>query len=1500
VVAGALGVGLVAAQVLCDGVILADGSCAAAPPPFDPVHANEGAFVGGVTGTFEDAGININDTNLRGGGGFDIPSGGLPSPLFGAQPFTQRMLLFEEFGTDPYPTSFPPGSPFPPPLNAQSGPAGPALDAFLAQSIFPAPTRLANEQDSNPWETQIEAFLGRQLDTPPAEGRPPGENWAHQRWAEFPPVEYFTTTLTSARVNGGLRDDRQRHGYNTGEFAPGGLYHNTVGPSAQFPQFEGTTAGISIRLHPNMPIQDPQAVWTFDGTLPPKLLQARYGRPILMRNYNALPIDPSANFGFGLHTITTHEHNGHQPAESDGNPQAFFFPGEFYDYRWPLAIAGRDSINTGATNPRAGAPDGNGGIINLPGDPGEVMSTHWFHDHMLDFTAQNVYKGNAVMMNYYSSVDRGREPASAAEALNGNGNVGYGCHYANPANVNLCLPSGSGLDWGNRDYDVQLLVADKAWDQDGQLFFDIFNFDGYLGDQMTVNWLYKPYFEVRARRYRFRILDGAVSRYVKLALVTESDQRVPFHMIANDGNLMEHAVYFPNGELPEQSIAERYDIIVDFSQFAPGTRLYLVNLLEHVNGRRPQQAIPLEDVLSGQYQALLDVDRWINGDPAVGKFLEFRVVAYSGTDRSMDPAAYVEGGKKMIPRPVLTQADLDNAIHRTFEFGRSSGTDEAPWTIKVDGGTGFPMDPRRVSAAPRRGALQIWHIMNGGAGWSHPVHVHFEESQILRRNGQPPPVWERWARKDMYRIGPMPDSGDSVDIAVRFREFLGSYVEHCHNTQHEDHAMLLRWDNENPGQVVVMPTPMPTWDGVTYVDSHALPTARSGDPNGAGGAACGDGVRNQPNEQCDGTDDAGCPGACRPDCTCSGPVVCGDNVVNQVSEDCDGTDDTACPGACLPNCICDVLPVCGDGKVNHVDEECDGADDAACPGACMLGCKCGQKVFCDTFNNGLANWTESGEGDWNTEALHATTGYPATGSGSPAAHSDNCDTTCTITLGTAINLQGRTSAQLTLLRFVDSELDPGEYLRLQAWNGSAWQTLADWSADNASDTNLWHAHTFDLAPYLGRSDFRVRFVTHESNDIEHVHADDVCITANPGGPAPTTTTTVPPPPTTTTTVPPPPTTTTTRPPTTTTTLAPTTTTTTVVPATTTTTTLPPVGPVTLFYDPFAGLTNWTESGEGDWNTEALHATTNYPATGSNSPAAHSDTCTTSCEITMTNAVNLSGRASAQLTLLRFVDSELDAGEYLRLEVWNGSTWVRLADWSADNAADTNRWEAHAFDLAAYLGRTDFKVRFVTKQSNDVEHVQVDDVKITATAGTATTTTTLPPTTTTTTLPPVAVTTQILADTYTESTNGNSNFGSSTILSADHLTTPTTGATRNIFLRVSVSGIGGRAVNSATMRLTVANISNANSNSGGRIQRLTANCSAWNEGTLTFNSQPVLDGTPGPAQGAVALNQVVNFDVTSLVRVDGTYCFVITTDSTDGVDYNSREAASGRPQLIITQ
>ncbi len=826
---------------------------------------------------------------------FKIPTNGKPSPLFGAQPFTQQLLLLEEFGTEKLDPTLPtPPLTFPVPLAgpapqqdpdniARSGPSTSALEAFMRQpGLHPYPSQYSNVLDRNPWKSQVEAFLNRHPVGSPAEGRPPGKGWSHQRWNEFYPQVAFKTVQAGARINGGMRDRRQLHNYAVGEFGPGGLYYQT----SDNPTINGTTKGIDTRFHPNMPIQNHKALWTFDGTFPVKLLMARHGQPVLMRHYNALPIDPGANMGFGLHTLSTHEHNGHSPAESDGYTNAFFFPGQYYDYRWPLQLAGYDTINTKAEDPRAAFPctpgetlfvndatpglkTCNNGTIKIRGDWRETMSTHWFHDHMLDFTAQNVYKGNAVMMNYYSALDRGNEAIEDG--------------------VNLRLPSGSAMPWGNRDYDVNLMVADKAWDKNGQLWFNPFNTDGFLGDQILVNWQYQPRLKVRARSYRFRILNGSVSRYFRIALVREiagnggefpgpagsgvSFARVPFHLIGNDGNIMEHAVPFDgsmdldadgdlqdhNAILPAQGIAERYDIIVNFAKngIKTGDKLYFVNLMAHQTGKGPEMdPLSLADVLSGKYKAVLKLGskglEWDNGDPVVGKFLQLVVQPYSGTDVSMNPADYEPAkpgkaeGKTMIPLTLnrddpLVQAKLKLARHREFIFGRSDGTDQEPWTIKTDGGFGYQMDSRQISAAPQLangptdggysgdGTLEVWKIKNGGNGWTHPVHVHFEEGIVLNRDGKAPPEWEKGARKDVYRIGEGIDSSVDVEIAIRFREFAGTYMEHCHNTQHEDTSMLLRWDIEKPGQFQLMPAPLPGWDGVTYVNSAALPTFRTGE-----------------------------------------------------------------------------------------------------------------------------------------------------------------------------------------------------------------------------------------------------------------------------------------------------------------------------------------------------------------------------------------------------------------------------------------------------------------------------------------------------------------------------------------------------------------------------------------------------------------------------------------------------------------------------------------------
>ena len=658
-----------------------------------------------------------------------IPTGFPASPLFGVQAFTQPMPRADLLARNPSPLTF----------------------------LSPSPQAQSNQtlQTLNP--ALVAAYPGGNQG--PIEGRPPGPIWAHQRWNQFLPQIAVRATQEGAKTN---------TVYNPG--VPSSL-NSGINPATPIP----------VRFHPGLPTQGLNRVWTFNGTVPPKLVLGRYGEPILFRHSNLLPFDPTQNEGFGRHTISTHEHNGHHGAENDGFTGAFFFPGQFYDYHWPIVLAGFTTINTGATDPRAGTPNGSGGITNIAGDWRETMSSHWFHDHMFEFTAQNVYKGNAATFNLYSSLDRGNESINDG--------------------VNLRLPSGRAKDWGNLDYDVNLLLADKAWDQNGQLIFDIFDTDGFLGDQVTVNLAYKPYFEVERRKYRFRFLNGSVSRMYKIAL---SDGR-PFFQIANDGNLLPQRVTLT--ELDRMGVAERYDIVIDFTQWSLNSKVWLVNLAEHNDGRLVSKDLSLAEALSGN-----------SSDPGVGKFLEFRIVRNPAlADVSQVPV-------NMIPNPALT---APVARTRVFEFGRGgnqtippgnnpSTSSVGPWGIRTDGGPMLNAAFSRVSAQPGFGTREIWTLRNGGGGWDHPIHIHFEEGQILERDGSfaNVPAWER-GRKDVYRLHP----GGELKISLQFRDWGGMFMEHCHTTTHEDHAMLLRWEINNGGApfLVPLPTPLPKPQGVTFL-----------------------------------------------------------------------------------------------------------------------------------------------------------------------------------------------------------------------------------------------------------------------------------------------------------------------------------------------------------------------------------------------------------------------------------------------------------------------------------------------------------------------------------------------------------------------------------------------------------------------------------------------------------------------------------------------------------
>lgn len=654
----------------------------------------------------------------------------------------------------------------------------------------------------------------------PCEGRPPTEFFAHQRWTNDP--------------NSPNRELFPKVGYimSIGQAEPGTKYCRSM-PE----QYANSVWSFGVRP----PGYRGNAAGSRLGHGAPCLIKARYGEPMLTRIYNDLPADRKSNGGFGRNEISTHFHNAHNGAESDGACNAYHFPGTFYDYHWSTALARRDMPSQRLfSDPRyldkASGPTDDGGLMRVEGDFRELQGSLWFHDHRFFFTAENVHKGMFALCNYYSGPDR------ACTAVNDG--------------VNLLLPSGDSLPWGNQDFDVNLAVSNPAFNKDGQLFFDIFDTEGFVGDVLAVNGGYYPYMEVLPRRYRFRILNASMARFIQLAVAVSNSSKfasgisVPFWFICNDGNFVVNPIKLTS--LEEQGPAERYDIVIDFSAFTHGDTLYLINLLKQTDGRKPAGAVSVADALKG-----------VSGDRCVGPVLEFRVK--NGGISSVDDPTRTYTGSELDPSRDYNAPNSGSGLYfltsqvpivapvreRVIEFGRSGDGDSRdstgqctpdcpegmlfPWSIKVNGQKAHTLNANRISAlVPKPGEVEHWTLIGGGTGWDHPIHLHYEEGVTLDRGGGYIGPTEKFARKDVWRLRP----AGKVKFQVRFGEFGGSYVTHCHNTTHEDFAMLMRLqvltpDPNDPDYAKsgsgphwrISKTPLPSPDGVTWKTPEVLPEA---------------------------------------------------------------------------------------------------------------------------------------------------------------------------------------------------------------------------------------------------------------------------------------------------------------------------------------------------------------------------------------------------------------------------------------------------------------------------------------------------------------------------------------------------------------------------------------------------------------------------------------------------------------------------------------------------
>jgi FtsP/CotA-like multicopper oxidase with cupredoxin domain len=199
-------------------------------------------------------------------------------------------------------------------------------------------------------------------------------------------------------------------------------------------------------------------------------------------------------------------------------------------------------------------------------------------------------------------------------------------------------------------------------------------------------------------------------------------------------------------------MAERVEVIVDFSRHSVGTDIVLQNL----NTRGATGSISNE-------------------------IMQFHV-------------ARVERDARDIPgRRAETEALDRSAAVRTRQFVFSVQPSFGPlpspsWRIN-----GRRFEAEVPIASPRYGDVEIWRFTNkrflGALGIVHPVHVHLVRFKVLQRNGGPPlPHETGW--KDTVSV----DRDEDVSVIARFEGYRGRYLVHCHNLEHEDHSMMARFD----------------------------------------------------------------------------------------------------------------------------------------------------------------------------------------------------------------------------------------------------------------------------------------------------------------------------------------------------------------------------------------------------------------------------------------------------------------------------------------------------------------------------------------------------------------------------------------------------------------------------------------------------------------------------------------------------------------------------------
>jgi spore coat protein A len=456
-------------------------------------------------------------------------------------------------------------------------------------------------------------------------------------------------------------------------------------PAVKLPVYRLEMRAIDVKLHRDLP---PTRQWSYGGSVPGPTIETRSGEGLLVEWVNNLPTRHFLPIDHTIHgaeaskpevRTVAHVHGACVPPESDGYPENWQVPGQSRTFHYPNS---------------------------------QQAATLWYHDHAMGITRLNLFAG---LLGTFIVTD------AEEEALN--------------------LPRG--------EFDIPLMLYDRTLDRSAQLLYPRSNkpaapwVSEFYGNMTLCNGKFRPYLEVQPRRYRFRILNGANSRFFGLRLSNGK----PFQQIGTDMGLLP-------GPLEQSMLllypAERAEVVLDFAGHE-GERI----------------------VLRNQHDDLL----------------QFRVASVATGDSSTLPATL-----RPVPRIPESQATTTRML--TLAEHDNPAGNSMMMTLY---GSHWD-DP--ITESPVLDSTEIWSFLNATTD-AHPIHLHLVRFQILDR--RPFDIFAYNANKSVVYTGPAqpPAPGEAgwkdtvrVDphmvtrIIIRFAGYAGRYVWHCHLLEHEDNEMM--------------------------------------------------------------------------------------------------------------------------------------------------------------------------------------------------------------------------------------------------------------------------------------------------------------------------------------------------------------------------------------------------------------------------------------------------------------------------------------------------------------------------------------------------------------------------------------------------------------------------------------------------------------------------------------------------------------------------------------